>query len=228
SAERRKQSVRWYDYGIGLFEQAQYGPASDAFHRAASLDPGNPAPLVSAAISELKTERYGTERDQLEKASTLLDQALTLDSGNPRGRLYKAIVLRSEGKARNAVEILACLAREYPRDREVQRQLGQTLYSIGQIEQARVAFEAVIGFDPRDATAYRFLVSIYAALGRGADSSRANNRYLQWRDDPMAASVAERFYNAHPEWSDERVLSHTHGEGAARRPVLTGPAASPY
>src|SRR5262249_47925135 len=112
SAELRKQSLRWYDYGIGLFEQAQYGPASDAFRRAASIDPNNPAPLVSAAISELKTERYGTERDQLEKASMLLEQALTLDPDNPRGRLYKAIVLRSQGKARNAVEILACLARE--------------------------------------------------------------------------------------------------------------------
>jgi predicted Zn-dependent protease len=228
SVARRKESVRWYDYGIGMFEQAQYGPASDAFRRAAALDPDNPAPLVSAALSELKTERYGTERDQLEKASKLLDEALTLDPDNPRGRLYKAIVLRSQRQVQSAVEILVCLAREYPRDREVQRQLGQTLYSVGEVDQARIAFEAVIAIDPRDAVAYRFLAAIYAALGRRADSSRANGLYLQWRDDPMAASVADRFYNAHPEWSDERVQSHTHGEGAARRPVLTGPAASPY
>ena len=36
---RDLQALRWNDYGIALLEQAQYGPAADAFRRAGKLNP---------------------------------------------------------------------------------------------------------------------------------------------------------------------------------------------
>jgi Tfp pilus assembly protein PilF len=222
-----KESKRWNDYGIGLLQQAQYGPAADAFRKSAELNPNNADPLISAAIAEMSTERYGLEREQLKKAEVLLDAALKIAPNLPRAHFYHALLLRSKGQLQAAATELAEIAREYPRDREVQRQFGQTLYSLGQIDQARTAFEAVLGIDPNDAGAYQFLAPIYKSENRLAEGDRANSLYLLWRDDPLVDKFAVRFFGANPNWADERVLAHTHGESAPTRPTLTGRFAAP-
>lgn len=221
------QARRWNDYGIALLEQAQYGPAAEAFRRAGELDPSDPNPLVSAAIAEMKTERFGPERNQLGKAAELLDAALKLDPNNPRARYIHALLLRSLNKTVEAASELAKLAQEYPRDREVARQLGQTLYALGRIAEARVAFEAIINVDPTDFGAYQFLSPIYQSEGQTAKANYARDRFLQWRDDPMASTIAARFFAAHPQWADERILAHTHDGDSPPRPVLSGSLAAP-
>lgn len=224
---REMQSTRWNDYGIALLEQAQYGPAAEAFRRASEYDPANPNPLVSAAIAELKTERFGLERNQLSKAAELLEAALKLDRTNPRTRFIHALLLRSQNKPQQAADELATLAREYPRDREVARQLGQTLYSLGRISEARIAFEAILDVDPTDFGAYQFLSPIYQSEGLTEKANYARNLYLQWRDDPLASSIASRFFAAHPQWADERIPAHTHDGDSPPRPVLSGVLAAP-
>ncbi len=227
SSAAPKESRRWNDYGIALLEQAQYGPAAEAFRRAAELDPLDPNPLVSAALAEMRTERFGLDREQLRKARALLDAAMRLDPDRLRTLFYEALVLRAEGKAADAARIFAKLAIQYPRDREVQRQLGQTLYTVGRLSEARAAFEAVAAIDPTDAGAYQFLTPIYTAEGRKLEAERARALYLQWRDDPLADSVGARFFAAHPEWSDERISTHTHGFNSAGRKIPTGALAAP-
>ena len=221
------QARRWNDYGIALLEQAQYGPAAEAFRRAAELNPSDPNPFVSAAIAEMRTERFGPERNQLGKAAELLDAALKLDPNNPRARYIHALLLRSQKKSVEASTELARLAQEYPRDREVARQLGQTLYALGRIAEARVAFEAIINVDPTDFGAYQFLSPIYQSEGQTEKADYARGRYLQWRDDPVASTIAARFFAAHPQWADERILAHTHDGDSPPRPVLSGSLAAP-
>lgn len=220
-------ALRWNDYGIGLMEQAQYGPASEAFRRAAELNPKDPNPLTSAAIAELKTEQFGLVWDQLRKAAELLDRALKINPNLARTRFYYALLLRSQGKGVEAAAELAKLAVEYPRDREVARQLGQTLYSLGRIGEARGAFESVLRIDPTDAGSYQFLAPIYASEGRSEDADLARARYLLWRDDPLVDTIGVNFFAANPQWTDERVLTHTHGQDSPPRPTLTGLLASP-
>jgi len=222
-----EQARRWNDYGIGLLDQAQYGPASEAFRLASQINPTDPDLLVNAAIAELRTERYGTERAQLRKAAALLDRALCLNPSHARSRYWRALVLRGDGRLTEAAATLSDLANEHPRDREVQRQLGQTLYSLGRLDEARTATEAVLVIDPQDAGAYQLIAPIYASQGRKAQADLARALYLQWRDDPLANQIAGRFFAAHPEWSDERVASHTHGSYSAYRPTLTGALANP-
>ena len=224
---RESQARRWNDYGIALLEQAQYGPAADAFRRAAELNPADLNPLVSAAVAEMKTERFGLDRNQLSKAAELLDAALKIDPNNPRARYVHALLLRSQKKPSEAVDELAKLALEYPRDREVARQLGQTLYALGRIAEAKRAFEAIVEVDPTDFGAYQFLSPIYQSEGNGEKADYARSLYLQWRDDPMASSIAVRFFAAHPQWTDERVLAHTHDGDSPPRPVLSGMLAAP-
>ncbi|HZN00721.1 MAG TPA: tetratricopeptide repeat protein [Pyrinomonadaceae bacterium] len=225
--DREMQARRWNDYGIALLEQAQYGPAADAFRRASALNPADLNPLVSAAVAEMKTERFGLDRNQLSKAAELLDTALKRDPTNPRARYVHALLLRSQGKPSQAVDELAKLALEYPRDREVARQLGQTLYSLGRIAEAKRAFEAIVEVDPTDFGAYQFLSPIYQSEGNDDKATHARNLFLQWRDDPTASSIAVRFFATHPQWTDERVLAHTHDGDSPPRPVLSGMLAAP-
>jgi Flp pilus assembly protein TadD len=222
-----REARRWNDYGIGLLEQAQYGAAADAFRHAIALSPKDTDLLVNASIAELRTEQFGLERGQIAKATSLLGQALKLNPSDARVRFFHALVLRADKRPGAAAFELARLAREYPRDREVRRQLGQTLYLLGRIGEARAAFEAVLSIDPNDAGAYQFLSPIYMSEGRQADAERAQQLYLLWRDDPLADSVAARFFAANPQWAEERVWSHAHGSGSPLRPTLTGSLAAP-
>ncbi len=226
-ASRELQARRWNDYGIALLEQAQYGPAAEAFRRASELNPQDLNPLVSRAVAEMRTERFGLDLNQLFKAAELLDTALKLDPTNARARYFHALVLRSQKKPAEAVVELAKLAQEYPRDREVARQLGQTLYVLGRIAEARQAFEAVIAVDPTDFGAYQFLSPIYQSEGETEKANYARFLFLQWRDDPLASTIATRFFAAHPQWADERVLAHTHDGDSPLRPVLSGLLAAP-
>jgi Flp pilus assembly protein TadD len=229
---REQESRRWNDYGIGLLEQAQYGQASEAFRRASELNPTDSYLLINAAIAEMRTERYGPEREQLHKAMPLLEKALKLtppkvDPTHARARFFRALVLRGLGQIREAADELRSVALEYPSDREVQRQLGQTLYALGRTAEARDAFQAVIAVDPNDQGAYQFLAPIYIGEGRVADAERARALYLLWRDDPLVDPLAARFYKANPQWFEERVSSHAHAVDSPLRPTITGPFAAP-
>jgi Flp pilus assembly protein TadD len=228
------QWKRWNDYGIGLLEQAQYGPAAAAFRHASELSPNDPDLIVNTAIAELRTERFGIEREQIHKAAALIDQALQFSQSelrDPRSlwraRYYRALLWRTEGKRREAVEELKLIAAEYPRDREVQRQLAQTRYTLGDLAAARGGFEAILRIDPTDFAAYQFLAPLYLSEGRKAEAERAEKLYLQWRDDPRADAIAARFFAAHPEWADERIGSHVHEIRSSYRPILLGQRAVP-
>lgn len=218
---------RWNDYGIGLLEQGQFGQAADAFRRASALKADDPNLLVNVAIAEMRTERFGPERDQWRKAQAALEEALRLDPANWRTRYFRALVMRGDGKLTEAAEELSQIVARYPRDREAQRSLGQTLLTLNRIAGAREAFESVIAIDPTDFGAWQFLTSIYTSENRKAEAERAQSRYLQWRDDPRAYDIALRFFAAHPQWADERIGAHAHGRHSALRPVVIGAHAAP-
>ena len=221
------QARRWNDYGIGLLEQMQYGPAADAFRRASEITPKDSDLLVNASIAEMRTEQFGLARDQIGKAALLLKRALKLNPTDARARFFHALLLRADQKPLAAMNELTKLAQEYPRDRELRRQLGQTLYLLGRMSDARAAFEAILTIDPNDAGAYQFLSPIYASEGRAEEAARAQKLYLLWRDDPLTDSVAARFFAANPQWAEERVWSHAHASDSPQRPTLTGSFAAP-
>jgi Flp pilus assembly protein TadD len=218
---------RWNDYGIGLLEQAQYGAAAEAFKRASALSPKDANLLVNAALAEMRTERFGPEREQLQKAGEWLAAAFKLDPTHERARFYRALIWRAAGELPAAANELQQLAVAYPRDREVLRQLAQTQYSLGALQPALTAFERIIALDPTDFLAWQFLAPLYGSLGRKPEADRAQALYFEWRDDPRAESIAARFFAAHPEWADARNPAYVISSYTPRRPVLTGAQASP-
>lgn len=223
----RAQARRWNDYGIALLEQGQYQQASLAFTRASLLDQTDSYLLVNIAIAEMRTERFGEEKKQFLKALDFLEKALSLSPNQSRAKFYKALVLRGLGQTNEAIEILSELAKLHPRDREVQRQLGHTLYGVGKMVEAQAPLEQVLSIDPNDANAYQLLSAIYQSQGQESKAKKAQELYLQWRQDPMADRVASKFYLNNRQWSEERINYHVHAMGVGNRPVLTGQKASP-
>src|SRR5262249_9806670 len=161
------------------------------------------------------------------KASALLDRALTLRPDDSRARYFRSLVWRADGKAREAADELSSLAARYPQDREVQRQLGQTLYALGVLDRARQAMESILEIDPTDAGAYQMLSPIYLSEGQKREADNAHALYLLWRDDPRTDAIAARFFAAHPEWADERIGAHAHSDRSPQRAILAWPLAAP-
>jgi predicted Zn-dependent protease len=175
----------------------------------------------------MKTERFSPERSQWVKAAALLARAIEIDPASPRTRYFQALLLRGAGKPRESADLLTALSREFPRDREVQRQLGQTLLTLGRLTDARAAFTAILRIDPTDAGAYQFLSPLYASEGLKSDAARALAQYFRWRDDPLAQSVVIRFFADNPSWAEERVGLHVHDGSSSDRPILAGKFAAP-
>jgi Tfp pilus assembly protein PilF len=221
------EARRWNDYGIALLEQTQYGAAATAFQQAIELTPEDLNLWINAAIAEMRSERFGPELSQWQKAAALLSKALSLEPTNHRAQFYQALVWRGMGKYIEAAEQLQILARLYPRDREVQKQLAQTTYVLGDLRLTRTALELVLAIDPNDANSYQLLASIYANENAVEKAAKTEQLYLQWREDPMAEALSTRFFAAHPEWQDERINTHTHRPKAAARGIVRGKAAAP-
>lgn len=221
------QWKRWNDYGIGLLEQAQHAQAAEAFRQASTFNPADSNLLVNQAIAEMRTEKFSHDREQWRRADSLLDAALLLDPMSWRARFFKSLALRGDGKLADAARELSQIAKQYPRDREVIRNLGQSLYALGRVSEARAEFEKLVSIDPTDSGAWQFLASIHLSEGHKTEAERAQSLYLKWRDDPRVYEIALRFFAAHPQWSDERVGAHVHSEHSAKRSIVTGAQAAP-
>jgi tetratricopeptide (TPR) repeat protein len=223
-----QEAKRWNDYGIGLLEQMQNSQAAAAFKKAFEFNPKNADYPVSAAIAEMRMERYAIgQLDQLKRADDLIAQALKIAPDLPRARFYRAVVVRAFGKTEEAVRIFGDLSRAFPRDREVQRQFGQTLFAQGRIDEAKRAFLAIQAIDPTDAGAYRFLSPILASEGLQEEAQKMDEFYLLWRDDPLAEVVATRFFAANSNWAEVRVPFHVYSAQTPPRPTMTGARAAP-
>lgn len=218
---------RWNDYGIALFEQLQFEAAVMAFKEAARLNPKNPDPLINAAISELRTERFSFDLGQVQRARTLLEGALIIDPNSIRAKFFQAIVTRAEGRLREAATELRVLADKYPRDREVRRELGHTLFSLGELDKALAEFQTVIKIDPNDGTAYQQLSALYLAKGQLEEAANAESLYKLWREDPMTSPIAKQFFRANPQWNEVRIPFHVKGIFSPMRPIAVGDAVTP-
>lgn len=223
----KAEARRWNDYGIALLEQTAYGQATSAFQKASEFDPNDSQIWVNRAIGEMRSERFGPEREQLRKAAELLVKALSLDPNNLRAKFYQALVWRGQGKSVEALNQFKVVASGYPRDREVLKQYGQTLYTTGQYSEALVVLEKALAIDPNDASIYKLLSPLYEGAGRHSEAIAANESYLQFKDDPWAENIASQFFVRHPEWREERGNVHVHGQAATKRPVLIGSNAAP-
>ena len=111
---------------------------------------------------------------QFSQAMTRVDSYLATKPGDPQMRFLKAVILRHQGKAAEAMTTLTALTQDYPELPEPYNNLAVLYASQGQYDQARQALEMAIRTNRSYATAHENLGDVYAKL-----ASQAYNKALQ-------------------------------------------------
>ncbi|MBV9762496.1 MAG: tetratricopeptide repeat protein [Acidobacteriaceae bacterium] len=201
--------VRWNNYGIALLEAQQAGESVKAFQRVIALHPDYADGYTNAAIGEIEWGKY-------EEALPYLLEAEALEPGDARPRFYLALVKRSEGDVEGAIGDLQQIREQFPRSRDVRRELGICYYQQKKYDLARAEYEAVQRIDPDDLSAHYNLSLIYRELGMREKSAEEARLYAEQKSDPSANKYAISYLRDHPEVVRETVPWHVHNLEAGR------------
>jgi tetratricopeptide (TPR) repeat protein len=203
SPSAQDEWMRWNNYGIALLDAQQYPAAVHAFERVAALRPDYADAFTNMAVVEISWEKY-------DDAKTNLAKALALLPGDPRALYYRALVERNAGQVKEAIADLQAVLTQYPRAKDVLRELGFSFYQQHDYAAARSAYERLQGVDPDDLAAHYQLAILYRRLGDKQKAALESAKFADQKDDPTASTYALEFLRKHPEVASESVVWHTH------------------
>ena len=195
--------MRWNNYGIALLDAQQYASSVAAFERVAKLRPDYPDAFTNIGIALIAWEKYSEARPNLE-------HSLTLAPENSRALYYLALIERNEGHVDLAIADLQKVETQFPRSRDVHRELGFSFYQQHKYAEARAEYEAVQSIDPDDLSAHYNLSILYRRLGLKKEASEQAALFADQKDDPTASTYALEYLRKHTEIASESVVWHVH------------------
>jgi len=146
--------------GLGrcLMVQQQYDEALAEFRKAIELDPSLEAAYAEGTNVLLRTDRVGEA----------LAVAQQLEAVQPEhGGMLHAFVLLRQGRAADAVTLLAALRDQSPKSVDVRVNLATALLAVQQPDKAEAEAKAVLeGLDPNSVAARMVLVDAYRLQGK--------------------------------------------------------------
>ncbi len=207
-AERLSDSaanwMRFNDYGIGLLRQNDLRAALAAFRQVQRLVPDYADAFVNEA-------RVHLAEGNLAGAETALARALEIHPGLAKANYFLASVARGFGEYERAAQLLEAVAREFPYDRMVQIDLGNTYYLMRRYEDAVEPLLLVINqIDPEELGAHYNLMLAYRALGENAKAEIHESRYLRYREDEDIKQITGPYKRANPIANREAQAIHRH------------------
>ena len=195
--------MRWNNYGIALLDAQQYASSVAAFERVAKLRPDYPDAFTNIGIALIAWEKYSEARPNLERS-------LALAPENSRALYYLALIERNEGHVDLAIADLQKVETQFPRSRDVHRELGFSFYQQHKYAEARAEYEAVQSIDPDDLSAHYNLSILYRRLGLKKEASEQAALFADQKDDPTASTYALEYLRKHTEIASESVVWHVH------------------
>jgi tetratricopeptide (TPR) repeat protein len=150
-------------------------------------------PVGSAgAMIEQAAKLLGPDPVSAQRAA---EAFLRLAPGDPRGLLILGSARRRQGDAKSAHDVLAPLARAYPRAANTQYELGLSFADLGEGTAAVVALQAAVGLNRDLADAWRALGDL---LFKAGDIGPAENAYAEHRrasiTDPALRPAADALF----------------------------------
>jgi hypothetical protein len=196
--------MRFNDYGIGLLRQNDMRSALAAFRRVQLLTPDYADAFVNEARVHL------TEGNLIE-AETALQRALEIHPEFFKANYFLARVARGYGEYERAAALLEAVAAEFPYDRVVQIDLGNTYYLMRRYQDAVAPLLFVINqIDPEELGAHYNLMLAYRALGEDAKAEIHESRYLRYREDEDIRQITGPYKRTHPIANREAQSIHRH------------------
>ncbi len=213
--------MRFNDYGIGLLRQNDLRGALAAFRQVQRLAPE----YADAFINEA---RVHLAEGNLIEAETALQSALALRPGFFKANYFLSRVARGFGEYERAAQLLEAVAEEFPYDRMVQIDLGNTYYLMRRYEDAVAPLLLVINqIDPEELGAHYNLMLAYRALGEEAKAEIHESRYLRYREDEDIRQISGPYKRANPIANSEAQPIHRHVLGAVG-PFFSAAERFPY
>lgn len=193
-AERPYDTEGWRRLAGMYMATGDFGRAADAFRRARTGNPAQPA-LIAAEAEALVAGENGTVGEQ---AEALFNWVLELDPGNPRARFYLAVGDYQAGRRERALEAWAGLRADSPADAGwqpiLEERIRMTAAEIGADPAAYLPDPLPAG--PAPAPGLTALPPGPAARGPTAEDMAAaaemSPRDRQAMIEGMVASLAER------------------------------------
>ncbi len=128
---------------------------------------------------------------------------------DPRARLILASALRRQGRAPDALAILAPLAKAYPRAAHTQFELGLAQAALGQEAQALQALRQATVLNPGLAEAWRALGDLLFRQGDETGARAAFARYSRASiRNPALAAAADALYGGRLDEAEQRLRDH--------------------
>lgn len=112
------------------------------------------------------------ERREYAQAESLLRSAIHLSDGSAEFSRQLATVLVSQGKIKDATQVLEDFLGSHPPNVDAQIQLGEAYLQIQETEKAKRCFQAAVRIDSTSSRAYHGLAQVFARLGAKQDAER--------------------------------------------------------
>ena len=215
---RKQDRERWNDWGIGMLLQGDLKGAEYAFQRVMEAEPPYADGWVNIARALL-------QEGQTDAARPYLEKALVLSPRLARAEYFLALVQKAAGDYDGALQNLADVRRQYPRDRVVSNQTGRILFLQRKYAEAVQALKDTLSVDPEDVQAHYNLMLSYRGLGQTQEAEREEKLFRRFKADEASQELTGKPLLLSPEDNNERQPIHDHLT-EPRSPVIRDAAPS--
>ena len=198
-----KDFLRINDYGIGMFRQNNLQAARIAFEQVVDINPEYADGFVNLSRILIKEGKFSS-------AEQVLDKAIQIKNGFPKANYFLSLIRKKQGEYKEAVKLFEEVRLEFPNDRILLKELGQTYYFLEHFELALTTFHNALLIDPEDYQSHYNLMLIHKKMGNQEKARDHQNHYLKYKPDEAARAVSQVTRLKFPNANNEAQLVHHH------------------
>ncbi len=216
-AAKKKDRMRWNDYGIGLLLQGDFRHATNAFEQVTKVAPKWPEGYVN--IGRVRQAERDSKAAQVafEKAFALYAAAPTPMTPYQEGRtrFFYAQTQFDQGKLEESLATLAKVTEVFPEDRNVRNLTGTILFRLGRYDEAITHLNVTLSIDPEDIAAHYNLMKCFRGKGDADSLKQASVHealYRRFKADETTTDLVGPYQRAHPADNNLAQRIHEHAD----------------
>lgn len=198
-----KGGMRFNDYGIGMFRQGNLEAAKSAFEETIINHP-------EYADGYINKARVLIREGHFDDAKTLLKKSMEIKPNFSKAIYFHALIDKMNGNYTKAITSLSVLRKSYPNDRNLLKELGQTLFFNEQWLEAEDVYLDVLRIDSEDDDAHYNLIFINNKLSERSKAEFHREQYLKYKPDENARSISQSARLKYPYANNEAQPIHSH------------------
>lgn len=210
---KKKERIRWNDYGIGLLLQGDFRHATNAFEQVTKIAPKWPEGYVNIGRVRQAERDSRAAQTAFEKAFALYDASPTPMTPYQRARtqFFYAQTQFDQGRLDESLATLAKVIEVFPEDRNVRNLTGTILFRLGRYDEAITHLDHTLSVDPEDVAAHYNLMKCYRAKGDPESLKQASLHqalYSRFKADETTTDLVGPYRRAHP--ADNNLMQRIH------------------